>query len=117
MAIRKCPQCLTVIPAGEAAACSDTITCPGCRKPLEVASLSRHFAVWLGLGAAAGVWLLTRGRGGSLGWVLPIVYAFLAYSFTSALMVMLTADLRNRPIEPPAEPVHAAESQSLQSHP
>lgn len=105
MAIRKCPQCLAEVPMGYAAAYSDTIECPGCKSPLEVAAPTRHLAIWIGLAVGLGEWWVMRGGGGALEWVLPMVLAFLAYSVTAALLVMLTADLRMRASEP-AAPEH-----------
>jgi hypothetical protein len=81
--------------------------CPQCKTRLEVARGSRMLATWLALAAGYIVWRLTRGSGGMLGWVLPVVYAFLAFSFVAALATMLTADLRIRPAEPPPEPTPA----------
>jgi membrane protein implicated in regulation of membrane protease activity len=65
-------------------------------------------ATWLGLAAGFVAWRLTRGSAGMLGWVLPLVYSFLAFSFVSAIGVMFTADLRSKPPEPLAEPAHAS---------
>jgi hypothetical protein len=107
VAVRRCPQCLALIPAGESAAYSDEIECPGCKTRLEVAQGSRMLATWMGLAAGWVVWRLTRGSGGMLGWVLPIVYSFLTFSFISALATMFTADLRIKPAEPSPEPLHA----------
>jgi hypothetical protein len=42
-----------------------------------------------------------------LGWLLPLVYGFLALSFVAPLVLMLTADLRLKPEE--ALPVMAHE--------
>jgi hypothetical protein len=97
MAVRKCPSCLTTIPAGEVAAFSNDIECPGCRQPLEISPLSRNIAVMAGLVAAAGVyhWAARPDAADSLlGWVTPIVYAFLALSVVAPLVLMATADLR-----------------------
>jgi hypothetical protein len=38
---------------------------------------------------------------------LPTLYAFLAYSIVSSLVVMFTANLRNAPALPAPEPAHA----------
>ncbi len=110
MAIRRCPLCLIKIPAGHVVAYSNGMECPGCKTRLEVSTGSRFLATAVGLLAGAVVWHLTRTSGGMLGWVLPMVYAFLALSVVAALFMMATADLRSRPAEPAAEPVHAAAS-------
>ncbi len=105
MAARKCPQCLSEVPAGETVAYSDTIECPGCKSPLEVARASRHIGIWTGLLAGLLAWRLTGGGTGTFAWVLPLVFSFLAYSAVAALATMLTADLRLRPAAPSAESV------------
>lgn len=111
MAIRICPQCMTMLSPGKVAASSDEIECPGCRKHLEVSLGSRMAATVLGLLAAVLVWRLT-GRtvadDGTLGWVLPMVYAILALNIASAIFLMLTADLRIKPAEMGAEGIPAA---------
>jgi hypothetical protein len=107
VAVRRCPKCLAVIPAGEPAAYSDAMECPSCKTSLEVAAGSRMLATWMGLGAGFVVWRLTRGSAGMLGWALPVLYSFLAFSFVSALATMFTADLRIKPVEPAAEPLQA----------
>lgn len=97
MAARKCPYCLTVVPAGQVVAYSDDLICPGCQRPLEIAPVSRDIAEVLGLAAAAIVWhwaARSWQAQTSLGWVLPIVYAFLALSIVSTLILMFSADLR-----------------------
>jgi LSD1 subclass zinc finger protein len=109
MAIRRCPYCLTKVRVGPAVAYSDDLICPGCRRPLEISSASRDVAEALGLAAAAVVWYATTRSWlaqTTLGWVLPIVYAFLALSIVSTLVLMLSADLRLRADAP--KPVEAA---------
>ncbi len=96
------------VPAGRVAAYSDGVECPGCKRQLEVSFGSRMLAATLGLLAAALVWRLTQSAGGMLGWVLPIVYSFLAFSVVAAVFLMLTADLRLKPAAPAAEPETAA---------
>ena len=108
MAIRTCPLCLSKVPAGHVVAYSNGIECPGCKAQLTVSAGSRLLATAVGLLAGALVWRLTRAWGGVLGWVLPMVYAFLVFSLVAALFMLATADLRTRPAEPAAEPVHAA---------
>lgn len=112
MAIRQCPQCLTRVPAGQVVAYSNGMECPGCKIQLEVSVGSRILATTLGLVAAALVWRAKRMSGGILGWVLPIVYAFFAFSVVAPLFLMATADLRSKPAEPPVEP----EPMSAASH-
>jgi hypothetical protein len=37
---------------------------------------------------------------GALGWVLPVLFAFLAYSIAAPLVLALVAELQLRPLEP-----------------
>ena len=108
MAVRQCPQCLARIPAGHAAAFTDTIECPGCKTQLEVSAGSRYLSTLAGLLAAVLVWRLTGNPEGIIGPVLPMVYAFFALSIVSPLALILIADLRIREVTPAAEAAHAA---------
>jgi hypothetical protein len=104
LAIRKCPSCLTVVPAGKVVAFSNDLVCPGCHRPVGISSASRDFAIVAALVVAAAVWRWATGRAGDslLGWVLPIVYAFLAFSVVAPLVLMASADLRLREAVPAA---------------
>jgi hypothetical protein len=104
VAIRTCPLCLAKVPAGLVVAYSDGVECPGCKSQLEVSVGSRVLATTLGLLAGALVWRLTRASGGMLGWVLPMVYSFLAFSVVTPLFLMAAADLRLKSAGPLAEP-------------
>ncbi len=101
-------MCMAKVAAGQVVAYSDGMECPGCHRPLEVSGGSRMLATTLGLLAAALVWRLARFTGGALGWVLPMVYSFLAFSVVAPLFLMLTADLRLKPAATAAEPQPAA---------
>lgn len=107
MAIRTCPLCMAKVPAGAAVAYSDSMECPGCKSRLEVSAGSRLLTTTVALLAGTLVWRLTRATAGMLGWVLPMVYAFLAFSVVAPLLLMVTADLRLKLAEPVAEPVAA----------
>lgn len=108
MAVRVCPHCKTEIPAPEAAARTNDIVCPKCGARLEVASGARTISSIAGLLAGAIVWKLTSGSGDDyLGAVLPALYSFLAFGIVSPLVLMATANLRNAPLVPVAEPAHA----------
>ncbi len=98
MAIRKCPQCLTVVAPGVAAAYSDSIECPGCKTPLEVAVVTRMLAIWAGLAAGFTLWILLQGKEGILHWAAIVLLPFLAFAAVSALVTMATADLRKREV-------------------
>jgi len=101
VAIRKCPYCLKVVPAGTVVAHSYDLVCPGCGRPLEVAGVSRNLAIAAGLAAGAAVYFFAarNASGEMLGWLLPMVYGFLALSIVAPLVLMLTADLRLKPEE------------------
>jgi hypothetical protein len=107
VAVRVCPHCKTEIPAPEAAACSNDIVCPKCGTRLEVAPGSRTISTLAGLFAGAIAWRLSSGSTTDLGGVLPTLYAFLAFGIVSPLVLMFTANLRNAPLVPVAEPAHA----------
>jgi hypothetical protein len=96
------------VPAGGAVAFSNGMECPGCKAQLEVSAGSRMLATTVGLLAGALVWRMARTSGGMLDWVLPMVYAFLAFCGVAAAWLMATADLRVRPAEPAAEPATSA---------
>lgn len=103
MAIRTCPICMAKVSAAQVVAYSDSMECPGCKVQLEVSPGSRVLATTLGLVVAALVWRLTRRMGGTFGWVLPMVYAFFAFSVVAPLFLMATADLVTKAAAAPSE--------------
>ena len=108
MAARMCPLCSTKVPAGCVVAHTDGMDCPGCKARLEVSFGSRFLATTAGLlvGALVCRWTpATAGAAGLLGWVKPMLFAFLAFSFATPLVLIFIADLRVRTAEVPAEPV------------
>ena len=107
MAVRICPHCKTEISAPEAAARSNDIVCPKCGARLEVSTGSRTISSLAGLVAGAIAWRLSSGSTTDLGAVLPALYAVLAFGIVSPLILMFTANLRNAPAAPVAEPAHA----------
>jgi hypothetical protein len=110
VAARQCPNCLTMVPAGEIAARSYDLTCPGCQRPLEISDFSRNLASFGALVAAALVWVFAAARFAhdeSLGWVMPILYSYLTLSVVAPLLLILLADLRLGS-EAPAPVVHEA---------
>jgi hypothetical protein len=107
VAVRVCPHCKTEIPAPESAAQSNDMVCPKCGARLEVAPGSRTISTLAGLLAGAIVWKLSSGSTGDLADVLPTLYSFLAFGIVSSLVLMATANLRNAPPAPVAEPAHA----------
>jgi hypothetical protein len=111
VAARQCPNCLTMVPAGEIAARSYDLTCPGCQRPLEISDFSRNLASFGALAAAALVWVFAAARFAHdesvLGWVMPILYSYLTLSVVAPLLLILLADLRLGS-EAPAPVVHEA---------
>lgn len=105
MAIRICPLCFGKVPASTVVTQSDSIVCPGCGKTLEVSRPSRLLGGLVGLLAAWLVFRLTSHSEGTLAWVLPMVYAIVAYAVASPVFLMLTADLVVKPEQPYAETV------------
>lgn len=114
MAARQCPTCLAMIPACEAAAHSNDIVCPGCQKPLEISGFSRNSASFAGLAAGATVWRIASshftGSSDALGWILPMVYSYLTFSFVSPLVLLLLADLRLKSLEEASGATHAPQA-------
>jgi hypothetical protein len=108
MAVRICPHCNTEISASNVAAYSFGVECPKCGARLEVAPGTRTISSLSGLAAGAIAWRLSINSGGDLGGVLPTLYAFLAFGIVSPLVLLLTANLRNAPAIPVAEPAHNA---------
>jgi len=105
MAARMCPLCTAKVSPGCVVAYTDGLDCPGCKARLEVSFGSRFLSTTVGLLVAVLVWRWTQGAAGLLGWVKPMLFAFLAFSFTAPLALMFIADLRVKPAEAPPEPV------------
>lgn len=95
---RKCPNCFAVVPAAKVLTSSDVHECPSCQSPLEISGWSRNISAFAGLIAAAIVWriasLYYADRPGALGWVLPVLFAYLAYSVAATLALAFMADLQ-----------------------
>ena len=97
--MRICPKCSKQVPATLAVAFSERVECPHCNSALRASDATRIIGAFIGLLVGFVVWKYTRGPSGDLAWLLPEVYAFLAYSFAYAAYVMVTADLVLRPVE------------------
>ena len=111
MAARQCPTCMAIIPAGKIASFSNDLVCTGCGHPLGISAFSRYISAFTGLGVGALVWKIASdhyaGNSGSINWLLPIVYAYLALSVVAPIVLILLADLHLREAEtPPA--IHEA---------
>ena len=98
LAARQCPNGMTMIPAAKIAVNSNGLVCPGCQRPLEISGLSRNLASFIGLGVGTVVWWFTSAHfsrnSSALGWVLPVLYGYLALSIVSPLALIFLADLR-----------------------
>ena len=108
MAARQCPNCFAMLPAGKVVAYTDELTCPGCRRPLEVSGFSRNLAAFAGLAAGAVAWRWASVHSfcdsGGAGWLLPMLCGYFAVSVFSPVLLMLTADLRMKPAQGPPAP-------------
>src|ERR1700740_531850 len=97
MAVRKCPNCGAVMPAGSVAAYSYDLVCASCQHPLAISELSGNLAAFAGLAAGAIAWWIATLRfadqPGALGWVWPVFLAYLAASVVAAVTLMLVANL------------------------
>jgi hypothetical protein len=102
---------MAIIPAGKIASYSNDLVCTGCGRPLGISGFSRNISAFAGLAAGAFVWRIASahyaGNPGSLGWLLPIVYAYLALSVVAPVVLILMADLHLREAEAP-QAIHEA---------
>jgi hypothetical protein len=103
MSARQCPNCLAFVPPGLIVAHSYDLVCPSCRHPLEISTLSQNLSAFAGLVAGAIVWWLAGAhysrQSGALGWVLPLLFSYLAFSVMAPLALILTADLKLKPLD------------------
>jgi hypothetical protein len=111
---------LKELPAGEIVAHTYHLVCPGCKQHLQVSRFSHNLAAFAGLAVGALVWKFSAAyfssSASALGWVLPIVFGYLALSLSSPIFLILLGDLEWKPYEEPAilhegpEPVPAPHS-------
>jgi hypothetical protein len=120
MAVRRCPNCSASVPSSAVLAYSYDLTCPSCGTSLRVSDAGRFLAAWAG---AAGGWVVwyacSHGTpsGGTLGWVLPIVFAILGFGIISPLALLFTAGLEEKVTAPAmATSAHAADSHHPGGH-
>jgi hypothetical protein len=114
MAIRKCPACLTTAPMGTAVAYSNDFVCAGCGQHLEVSEASRVLASAVGIIAGYFAIQAAPPAYSTLGFAVPVLYALLAYGCVSAIILMLSADLRLIPA--PTQPAAGEAPASHGSH-
>jgi hypothetical protein len=111
MASRVCPKCHASISAAAVVAKSDSIECPNCHTRLEGTAPGRMLGAWAGMAAAFLAWSVSHGGPGPLGGALPLLYAVLAFGAVSALVTMLTGDVKIAPELPvAAAPAHGHDS-------
>jgi len=109
MSARQCPNCMARVAAGRVVSFTYDLICPGCRRSLEVSGLSRNLAAFAGLAAGAIAWRIasvySSHRSGGAGWILSILYSYLALSAVSPLLLILIGDLRlkSEAATPPGE--------------
>jgi hypothetical protein len=103
MSARQCPNCMAFVPAGQIVAYSYSIVCPSCQHPVEISALSRNLSAFAGLIAGGIVWWLANAhysnQSGALSWVLPMLYSYLSFSVVAPLALILTADLKLKPLD------------------
>jgi hypothetical protein len=108
MVARQCPNCGAVMPAGSVAVYSYDLVCANCQHPLAISELSRNLAAFAGLAAGAIAWWIVTVRfvaqHVALGWVWPVLLAYLAASVVAALTLMLAAGLELRTGDPAPAP-------------
>ncbi|HKN60655.1 MAG TPA: hypothetical protein VJW93_05740 [Candidatus Acidoferrales bacterium] len=101
---RKCPNCFAAVPATKVLVYTNDLVCPSCNSPLQVSALSRNISMLAALIVAAIIWRIASAyyleHPGALGWVLPVLFAFLAYSVAAPLVLAFIADLQLKPLEP-----------------
>jgi hypothetical protein len=112
---RNCPTCFAVVPANKLLAYSNSLECPACGTPLEISAFSRNLSVLIALVCAVIVWRISvahyASHEGGLGWALPVLFSYLAYSVVALIVVIFAGDLHPREVEArPAEaaPAHGA---------
>jgi hypothetical protein len=113
VAARVCPICKKKVSARLVVAYSDTLECPNCHSPLRLADSSRITGAFFGLAVGFLVWSYAAPGDGNMGWVMPIVYSFLAYSAAYAIYLMAFGEIETRTADPETMPVEAAAAHGL----
>jgi uncharacterized protein (DUF983 family) len=92
-----CPLCFAKVPRTLILTKTLGVSCPACHAELEVARGSRLLAAFVGFLAAFVAVHLFAGAGGTAGWTLPIVVAFITYGTCAALVLLVFSELVVRP--------------------
>lgn len=107
---RKCPNCLVVIPVNNVLIFSNNIVCEPCNSRLEISGFSRNISAFAALIVAAIVFRISSAYyaqlPSALGWLFPVLFAYLAYSIAAPIVLLFIADLELRPFEPEPAPQH-----------
>lgn len=116
---RKCPNCMTAVPATKVLPYSNNIVCEPCNSRLEISGFSRNISAFVGLIVAFIVFRISAAYysqiRSALGWLFPVLFAYLAYSIAAPVVLLFIADLQLRPFEP--EPVqHTVATAHHSSH-
>lgn len=110
---RKCPNCFADVPAPKLLAYSNDIECPSCGRPLEISGWSRNISALAGLIVAGIVWRIVSahffGQPGLLGWALPVLFSYLAYSLVASLVLASFGDFRLKPDASVASPIETSQ--------
>jgi hypothetical protein len=96
MGNRTCPRCFAKLSRFLVLSCTDELTCPACRTPLELSRYSRLLGSLVGVLAALLVFHLPLPHTGA-NWVLRPLAAILAFGVGACLLLFLVADLVVRP--------------------
>lgn len=115
MANRACPVCGKQVPATLEMAYTNGLECPHCHSRLDVVSSSRMVPIWAGLVAAYLVYRISSGISGPVGFVLPELFAVLAFGVVTPLLLAVTARLEQA-LEPPPIPTAQAHAPSHGGH-
>lgn len=103
MSARQCPNCFAFLPPGQTVAYSYDLICPSCQHALEISGLSQNVSAFAGIVAAVIVWWLASvhysQQPGALEWVLPLLFSYFAFSLVAPLVLILTADLKLKPLD------------------
>jgi hypothetical protein len=100
---RKCPNCMAAVPATKVIPYSNNIVCEPCKSRLEISGFSRNISAFVSLIVAFIIFRITSAyysqMQSSLGWVFPVLFAYLAYSIAAPMVLLFIADLQLRPFE------------------
>lgn len=116
---RQCPNCLAKVPAYKVPVYSSNVTCPSCKSSLELSTFSRNISAFVALIIGAIIFRMSSAyyaqQQGALGWVFPVLFAYLAYSITALMILVFIGDLQFLHFEP-EQPGHEPLTPEHQPH-